>query len=77
MKNISELREYINRTNIPDNVYTVYSLRTPELFLLHEEYLKSADVFRIIVAAFDFGMARGWRACQTQQKKQAASRRVS
>lgn len=69
---IPEIKAYIRRTRIPVKAKENYNLWGPELRALRNmasDGYVSNDVWDAIGLAYDFGMARGYRAARAGVRK--------
>lgn len=63
-KNLEEIKNYIDRTNVPNNVRANYSITVSEIYAILDETDRATDA---IYTAFQFGFSKGWRAHKAQK----------
>ena len=64
-KTISYLKAYRDKTNIPEQVRRRYCMYHSDINALYEHL--PFDVFGTLCLAFDYGMAKGYRAAKAEK----------
>lgn len=65
-KAISYLKAYCDKTNIPKQARYRYSMNCSDINALYDHL--PFDVFGTLCLAFDYGMAKGYRAAKADKK---------
>lgn len=64
MSEIEKIRQYIERTNIMPGIQNRYPMRWAEMMTLKAS--SPGNVADILLLAFDYGMAKGYRAAKAE-----------
>lgn len=71
---IAKMHDYYSRT-IPGALPPRYDMNQAELRALYTRGICNGDFFEAITAAFEYGLAKGYRAAQNAQRRQRQTRR--
>ena len=69
---MEKIRQYIQKTAVPHEIEVRYSLSVRDIEAFADQYFSGKicnDRFDLLMTAFSFGFARGYKAATNQAKK--------
>lgn len=67
MSELERMQKYIERTRLPARATSPYNMTIREMTVL-EEIVREKELFRGLLFAFKYGMAKGWRAAMKESR---------
>lgn len=70
-KTVLDLQTYYDRTHIPERVKLRYGMYLSDLTALYDN--SQCNVYGTLCLAFDYGMAKGYRAAKAESARKGGS----